>query len=187
MKNRISNIFLMASAIVVSAAATGAADTRWRRVAPEGALFSVEAPGEQQADDQPGQYSYSSGLWFYCIKLLPTDPGSRILLERGDKKALRTRLASTRDTLLATVNATSDRSSFGELDGYPTLGFSLAIDGLAGTNLLVLTREHMYMVMTLGPQGARDEYAKRFLASFRLTTDAAGRLTAASPSMRGRQ
>jgi hypothetical protein len=182
MKNRILNIFLMASAIVVSAAAAGAADARWRRVAPEGTGFSVEAPGEQEADDQPGQYSYSSGLWFYCIKLLPADPGSRIFLERGDKKALRTRLASTRDTLLATVNAKSDRSSFGELDGYPSLGFSLDIDGLAGTNMLVLTGEHMYMVMTLGPKGARDEDAKRFLASFRLTTDAAGRATTGSPA-----
>ena len=187
MQNRISNIFLMASAIVVSASAAIAADARWRRVSPDGARFSVDAPGAQQADDQPGQYSYSSGLWFYCVKLLPTDPASRILLERGDKKALRTRLESTRDTLIATVNATSDRSSFGELNGYPSLGFSLAIDGLAGTNLLVLTGEHMYMVMTLGPKGARDEDAKRFLASFRLTADAAGRPTALTPVTGGRQ
>jgi hypothetical protein len=176
MQNRVSNIFLMASAIVVSASATAAA--RWRRVVPEGARFSVDAPGEQQADDQPGQYSYSSGLWFCCIKLLPTNPGSRMLLEHGDKKALRTRLASTRDTLLATVNATSDRSSFGELDGYPSLGFSLAIDGLAGTSVLVVTGEQTYLVMTLGPKGAVDEDAKRFLASFRLTRDATGRSTA---------
>jgi hypothetical protein len=187
MQNRISNIFLMASAIVVSASAAVAADARWRRVSPDGARFSVDAPGEQQSDDQPGQYSYSSGLWFYCIKLLPTDPASRILLERGDKKALRTRLESTRDTLIATVNATSDRSSFGDLAGYPSLRFSIAIDELAGTNLLVLTGEQMYMVMTLGPRGARDDDAKRFLDSFRLTTDAAGRPTASSPIEGDRQ
>ena len=180
MKNRISNIFVTASAIVVSASAAVAAEARWRRVIPDGTRFSVEVPGDQQIDDQPGQYAYSSGSWFHCIKLLPIDPGSRILLERGDKKALRTRLESTRDTLLATVNATSDRSSFGEVDGYPSLGFSLAIDRLTGTNLLVLTGEYMYMVMTLGPRGAGDEDATRFLASFRLTTDAAGRPTAIS-------
>jgi hypothetical protein len=186
MQNRISNIFLMASAIVVGTAAV-TADIRWRRVTPEGARFSVDVPGEQQPDDQAGQYSYSSGFWFYCIKLLPTDPGSRLLLERGDKKALKTRLESTRDTLVATVNATSDRSSFGEIDGYPSLRFSLEIGELAGTDLLVLTGEHMYMVMTLGPKGARDDDAKRFLDSFRLTTDAAGRVTVISPAKGDRQ
>jgi hypothetical protein len=172
MKNRISNTFLMASALAMSASASTAAEARWRRISPAGGRFSVEVPGEQRTDDQPGQYSYSSGFWFYCIKLIPTDPGSRMLLERGDKHALRSRLECTRDTLLATVNATSDRSSFGELNGYPSLGFSLALGKLAGTHLLVLTSEHMYMVMTLGPKGAEDEDAKRFLASLRLITDA---------------
>lgn len=187
MQSRISNIFLMASALVVSTSAAIAADGRWRRTTPEGTRFSVDAPSEQQAGDQPGQYSYTSGLWFYCVKLLPTDPGSRILLERGDKKALKTRLESTRDTLVATVNATSDRASFGEIDGYPSLRFSLEIGELAGSDLLVLTGEQMYMVMTLGPKGARDDDAKHFLDSFRLTIDAAGRPTTPGASKGERQ
>jgi hypothetical protein len=186
MKNRLSNTSLIASAIVATAVTGGAADTRWSRVSPEGAGFSAEAPGEPQPSE-PGQYSYSSGLWFYCVKLIPVDPGTRILVERGDKKALKTRLESSRNSMVATVNATSDRSSYGELDGYPSLRFSLATEELAGTNLLVLTGEHMYMVMTVGPKGAKDDDAKRFLASFRLTTDAAGRTTMSSPAAGGRQ
>jgi hypothetical protein len=171
----------------VTAATTGAADTRWSRIAPEGAGFSAEVPGEREPGDEAGQYSFSSGLWFYRVQLIPTDPGTRILVERGDKKALKTRLESTRNTMVATSNAMSDRSSFGELDGYPSLRFSLATDELAGTNLLVLTGEHMYMVMTIGARGARDDDAKRFLASFRLTTDAAGRITTSSPAKGDRQ
>jgi len=180
MKNRISNTFLTASAILVSASAAVAAEARWRRVTPEGARFSVEVPGERQADDQPGQYSYTSAEWFYCIKLLPTNPGSRMLLERDDRKALEARLALTRDTLVATVNATSGHASYGDLDGYPSLRFPLEIGDLAGTNLLVLTSEHTYMVMTLGPRGARADDAKRFLDGFRLTTNVADRPTLSS-------
>jgi hypothetical protein len=186
MKNRLCTIFLIASMIVVTAVAIGAADTRWSRVAPEGAGFSAEAPGDPQPGDVPGQYSYSSGLWFFCVRLIPVDPGTRILVERRDKKALKTRLESTRNSVVATVNATSDRSSYGEVDGYPSLRFSLATEELAGANLLVLTGEHMYMVMTIGPKGAKDDDAKRFLASFRLT-DSAGRSTPSSPAIGGRQ
>lgn len=182
MQNRISNTFLTASAILVSASAAAvAAEARWRRVTPEGTRFSVDVPGERQADDQPGQYSYSSGEWFYCIKLLPTNPASRMLLERDDRKSLETRLALTRDTLMATVNATSGHASYGDLDGYPSLRFALEIGDLAGTNLLVLTSEHTYMVMTLGPKGAGNDDAKRFLDGFRLTTDLTGRATLSSP------
>ena len=54
MKNRLSNIFLIASAIVATAVTDGAADTRWSRVSPEGAGFSAEAPGEPQPSE-PGQ------------------------------------------------------------------------------------------------------------------------------------
>jgi len=43
----------------------------------------------------------------------------------------------------------------------------------------VVTTERMYVVAVAGPKGARDDDAKRFLRSFRLTDDAAGRI--ASP------
>src|SRR5262245_53132487 len=187
MKNRFSNIFLMASAIVVAAGSIGAADPRWSRIAPEDAGFSVEVPGEREPSDGPGQYSYSSGFRFYRVNMLQPEPAVKILLERGDKKALKTRLEATRNTMVATANATSDRSSFGEVDGYPSLRFSLETDEMAGTNMLVLTGDQFYMVMTLGPKGAKDDDAKRFLDSFRLTRDAAGRPTAAPPAKGDRQ
>ena len=50
------------------------------------------------------------------------------------------------------------------------------------SNLLVLTVNRLFMVMTIGPKGSPDDAAKRFLRSFRLVTpDAAP--TAASPSV----
>ena len=41
---------------------------------------------------------------------------------------------------------------------------------LKGTNLLVATGEHFYLVITVGPKGSPDDTPKRFLKSFRLVT-----------------
>jgi hypothetical protein len=170
MKNRLADIFLIVSTIVVTAATTGRADTRWSRLAPEGAGFSVEVPGEPQPGEGPGQYSYSSGLSCYAVKLIAVDSATRTLVERRDKKALKTRLESTKDTIAATFNGRIDSPSFGEINGYPSLRFSLETEELEGTSLLVLTSDQMYMVMTVAPKGLKNADAKRFLESFRLTS-----------------
>ena len=44
------------------------------------------------------------------------------------------------------------------------------IGELEGTNLLVVTPEHFYLVITVGPKGSSDDTPKRFLKSFRLVT-----------------
>ena len=115
MKNRISHIILLASAIVVAAATTGRADARWSRLAPEGAGFSVEVPGEPQPSGEPGQYWYSSGLWFYCIKLLRgrcSDACSG--RAAATRRALKNTLGVDERHIAATVNGTIGSSSFAE-------------------------------------------------------------------------
>ena len=170
--HRLPHVFLVVSMILVAATTSGA-DPRWSRLTPDGAGFSIEVPGEPLPTKAPGEYDYNAGLWFFSVKLMPVDPGVRHLLESRDRRAIRTRLESMRDGIAATVKATSARSSFGEVDGYPTIRFSLEFDELEGTNLIVLTGDQMYMVITVGPKGGSDDNAKRFLRSFRLTTNAA--------------
>jgi hypothetical protein len=71
-------------------------------------------------------------------------------------------------------------SSSAGIDGYPSLSFSLEGTDLERTNLLVLTREHLYLVMTLGPKGLPNGDAKRFLKSFRVVETAESRASDAS-------
>jgi hypothetical protein len=170
MSNRLPHVFLIASMIFVTAATTGGADARWNRVAPEGAGFSVEAPGEPQANLQPGDYTFFSGRWCLAVKVESVDPVIRQLVESGDRKAATTALDAMMSFMLASMKATGRRSSSGEIDGYPYLRFSLETAEFDSTNMLVLTPQQMYIVVTVGPKGARDDDAKRFLRSFRLVT-----------------
>ncbi|AMY09201.1 hypothetical protein LuPra_02414 [Luteitalea pratensis] len=143
-------------------------ETAWSRVSPPGAGFSVEAPGTAQPDADSGQYTYSSGFWSLSVKLLAVHPGTRALVERRDRKALVRCLESMRDTMAGAVTAEWSGSSSGDIDGYPSLRFSIKTAEIEGEDLLVLTGEHLYLVMTVGPRGTRKDDAKRFLRSFRL-------------------
>ena len=180
MKNNFVKAILIGSIIHVTPATTSGAGTRWNRVAPQGAGFSIEAPGEPEPAAEPGHYDYSSGLWLLSVKMQAVDAGTRQLVERRERKALVRCLESLRDSMVGGVTATRGGSSSGEIDGYPSLRFSLETAELEGTNLLVLTREHLYLVMTIGPKGSPNSDAKRFLRSFRLVTTNP-RLAADSP------
>ena len=88
MKNSFVKAILIGSIIHVTAVGASGAEDGWSRVAPQGAGFSIEVPGEPQAGHEPGQYTYSSGLWSLGVKILPVAPGTRVLVERRDRKAL---------------------------------------------------------------------------------------------------
>ena len=182
MKNSFVKAILIGSIIHLTAVGASGAEDGWSRVAPQGAGFSIEAPGEPQAGHEPGQYTYSSGLWFLGVKILPVAPGTRVLVERRDRKALVRCLESMSDSMAAAAGATRRGSSSVDVDGYTSFRFLMENADLEGTNLLVLTVNRLFMVMTIGPKGSPDDAAKRFLRSFRLVTpDAAP--TAASPSV----
>ena len=170
MNNCYLEAILIGSIIFATAVSTSSAETRWNRVAPQGAGFSIEAPSEPQTDAESGQYVFESGFWFLAVKLLPVDPTTRELVERRERKALVKCLESLRDSIVEGATAKRGRSSSGDLDGYQSLRFSLETGELEGTNLLVATGEHFYLVMTVGPKGSPDDTPKRFLKSFRLVT-----------------
>jgi hypothetical protein len=182
MKNSFVKAILIGSIIQVTAVGASGAEDGWSRVAPQGAGFSIEAPGEPQAGYEPGQYTYSSGLWFLGVKILPVAPGTRVLVERRDRKALVRCLESMSDSMAAAAGATRRGSSSVDVDGYTSFRFSMENADLEGTNLLVLTVNRLFMVMTIGPKGSPDDAAKRFLRSFRLVPPDATP-TAASPSV----
>jgi hypothetical protein len=169
MNNGPLNAILIASMIHLTAVTTSGAGTRWSRLTPPAAGFSVEVPGEPEPSTEPDQYVYSSGLWLLSVRSQANAPTTRQLVERGERKALVKCLESVRDSMVdAATGMRRSSSSSGNLDGYPSLRFSLENELLEGTNLLVLTREQLYLVMTVGPKGTRNADAERFLRSFRL-------------------
>lgn len=170
MNNSYLEAILIGSIIFATAASTSADTTRWNRVAPQGAGFSIEAPSEPQPNAESGKYVFESGFWFLAVQLLPVDPTTRQLVERRERKTLVKCLESMRDTIVEGVPAKRGRSSSGDVDGYPSLRFSLEIGELEGNNLLVITPEHYYLVITVGPKGSPSDSPKRFLKSFRLVT-----------------
>ena len=173
MKNSCFVAALIGAILSVTTVPTSGAESRWSRVAPPGAGFSVEAPGEPQPGE-PGQYAYSSGWWFLSIKMLPVDPATRQLVERRERKTLLKCLESVRDGMVGAVTATPGGSSSGDVDGYPSLRFSFSNAELDGTNLVVVTAQHLYLVMAIGPRGSPDADAKRFIKSFRIVASDGG-------------
>jgi hypothetical protein len=186
MTKRLLHTVLIVSIAQLGAMTTTNASANWRRHAPEGAGFSVEAPGEPDLKGAPEEYGYSSGLWMLGVKIRPVDPAIRQLVERRDRKALDRCLESIRDTVLSGFPGKTRDSSTGEIDGYPSIRFSFdfPMDGtdFEANNLLVLTSERFYMVMTVGPKGLSNQDAKRFLRSFRLVTNSAAAASQSRPS-----
>ena len=72
--------------------------------------------------------------------------------------------------MVGAAASTRGGSSSGDIDGYPSLRFSLETAELAATNLLVVTGEHLYLVMTVGPKGSSNDDAQRFVRSFHVVT-----------------
>jgi hypothetical protein len=55
MKNSLVKAIFIGSIIHATAVTTSSAEGRWSRVAPQGAGFSIEAPGEPQPGAETGQ------------------------------------------------------------------------------------------------------------------------------------
>ncbi len=162
--------------------ASSGAETRWQTLAPSGKGFSIEVPGEQQRDDTPGSYTFSTGLLSFCIVAQPVGPAARGFASNRVVGA--TYLEAVRDSVLSGIDGTLRSSSPGDFHGYPSLRFE--IEGkqneieLEGSGLLVLTDQHLYALMTLGAKGLPNPHAERFFRSFTLgTADNRASVTAA--------
>src|SRR5688572_1333580 len=167
MNNRFFNAVIIGPIITLATVTTtGAAG--WSRLTPKGTGFSVEVPGGRQPDTAPTEYRYASGLWLMAVHIQPVDPATRQLVERRERKTLLKCLESIRDRVIDGFTATLRGSSSGDIDGNPSLRFSYESTELEGTNLLVITGDSLYLVMTVGPKGTSNDDAKRFFKSFRL-------------------
>ena len=173
MNNRFFNALIIGSIInLATVTATGAAG--WSRLTPKGTGFSAEVPGERQPDTAATEYRYASGLWLMAVDVQPVDPATRQLVERRERKALLKCLESIRDKVIDGFTGKLRGSSSGDIDGNPSLRFSYESTELEGTNLMVITVDHLYLVMTVGPKGTSNDDAKRFFKSFRLVATESG-------------
>ena len=170
MKNSLVKAIVIGSIIHVTAVTTSGAEGRWSRVAPQRRRLLNRGAGRASAGGRSGQYVYTSGLWFLQVKLLAVDPMTRELVERRERKALVQCLESVRDSMVGAATATQGGSSSGDIDGYPSLRFSLATAELEGTNLLVVTGEHLYLVMTVGPKGIVERRRKALRQKLHVVT-----------------
>ena len=180
MNTNLSRIALIVP-MLIAAATTSSADTKWSRVAPEGAGFSIEAPGEPLPNQERGDYSYMHERWFLAVNVDSVEPVIGELVASGNRKAVKTSLEAMKDVMIASMKATGGRSSSGEVDGSQYLRFTFETAEFDCITQIVVTADHMYVLAAVGPKGLPDDNAKRFLRSFRLTTAAAGR-TASSPA-----
>ena len=170
MNTGLLNSVLVAVMIHFAAATTSAEEVRWNRVVPPGAGFSIEAPGEAQPSAELGPYVYKAGWWLLSVSTQAVDPDTKQLVERRQRKELVRCLETLGDRFAAGVGARRRDSSSGDVDGNPSLRFSLENADLEGTNLIVLTADHLYLVMTVGPKGSSNADAKRFIRGFRLVS-----------------
>ena len=180
MNTSLSRVVLIVP-IIMAAATTSGADSKWSRVTPQGAGFSIEAPGEPQPNQEPGNYSYMHERWFLTVNVDSVEPVIGEMVANGNRKAVKTSLEAMKDVMLASMKATGERSSSGEVDGSPYLRVTFETPEFDCITQIVVTAEHMYVLAAVGPKGLPDDHAKRFLRSFRLTPVATGR-TAFSPA-----
>jgi len=171
-------------AIAIEAPCT--AQTRWTMFRSEGEGFSINTPGESQPSDRPGHYVSGVGGWSLFVTVDPINQAVRELVENGAREATRQFLAKVGTGLVQGGNATQVATSTEDFAGYPSL--LMYIEGKAdnlefeGINRLVLTEEHLYMLVTVGPKGSSRSDAERFLDSFHLTKSAAAPAATRAPA-----
>ena len=164
----------LCSAIAVVAPCT--AQTQWTTFHSEGEGFSIDTPGESRPTDKPGHYVYGAGDWSLFVTVDPINQAVRELVENHEREATRQFLARVGNGLVRGGNATQVATSTEDFAGYPSL--LMYIEGKAdnlefeGINRLVLTEEHLYILVTVGPKGSSRSDAERFLDSFHLTRSA---------------
>jgi hypothetical protein len=149
----------------------GAAQTTWSVLAPSGARFSIEVPGTAKPDQKPGHFVYNADEWAYFVTINPVSDAVREFVGAADRVPIRQFLERLHQSFLKT--ATERTLSEADFAGYPSVRFSA--DGetddkqaFQGQYWLVVTEEHLYMLMAIGPKGSSSAGAERFLGSFRL-------------------
>ena len=169
---------------VTAAAHTAAAQTTWSSLSPKGEGFSIEVPGTPSANSKEGYYIYNADDWAYFVRLSPVSDAVREFVGASDRGPIKQYLDTIHKGFLKT--ATERTSSDADFAGYPSIRFTA--DGqtedkqaFEGKYWLVVTEEHLYTLMALGPKGSSTANADRFLGSFKLEKTAPLRAPASGP------
>jgi hypothetical protein len=148
-----------------------AAQTTWAVLAPAGAGFSIEVPGTASPNQKPDHFVYNAEEWAYFVTINPISDAVREFVSSNERVPIRQFLETMHQSFLK--RATERNMSDADFAGYPSVRFSA--DGETDEKLafhgeywLVLTEEHLYTLMALGPKGSSTANADRFLGSFRL-------------------
>ncbi len=182
---------LYASSVVAATSTNDpapAARTTWTTLAPKGEGFSIEVPGQPEPASKPGKYVYAADEWAFFVKVDSVTDTVREFVVAEEHGPIRQYLDTIRKGLAK--GATERSSSRADFEGYPSLRFSAEgqTDGaqpFEGKYWLLVTDEHFYLLMALGPKGTSNTNADRFLGSFHLVKPraaSAGRKTPAVTS-----
>jgi hypothetical protein len=173
-------------AIILAITATPnlrAHQTTWTTLSPKDEGFSIEVPGKASPTQKPGYYVYTADEWAFFVQVSPVTEAVREFVGASDRGPIKQYLDTIHKGFLK--KATERSSSDADFAGYPSIRFSA--DGesdqkelFEGKYWLVVTEEHQYTLMAIGPRGSSSTTADRFLGSFRLLKPAAPRTPAPS-------
>ena len=170
---------------VTAAAHTAAAQTPWTTLSPKSEGFSIEVPGTASPTQKPGYYVYNADEWAFFVQVSPVSEAVRDFVGASDRGPIKQYLETIHKGFLK--KATERESSDADFSGYPSIRFSA--DGQTDDKLsfegkywLVVTDEHLYMLMAIGPKGTPSANADRFLGSFKLEKTAPLRAPASGPA-----
>jgi hypothetical protein len=173
MTNRSLAVLLVAAIAPLLATTTSGAHTRWNRFASSDEGFSIEVPGDPEMTGEPGHYVYSTDDWSFIIKVDSNSDAVRDLVAARAREPLAAFLQKIASGLTGHGHATLLSSSSADFEGYPSLLISIEDEGegllVQGIDRLVLTEEHLYMLITVARRGSPKDAAERFLESFHLT------------------
>ena len=183
MKRSARNTAWLTMLVLLALASAVGANPEWKTFTAREKGFSVEAPGELQ-ETKPDNYDLQLQLWSFSV--IVQTPGPLVLkLALEDRAAALKCLEGFRDAGMNAMNGKVKKSSFGSVNGYPSLryAFEVTVEGLpaAATNLLVLTDEHLYMLMAFAPKAVANPHVDRFLGSFRVLKSTTASAAASAP------
>jgi hypothetical protein len=147
-------------------------------------------PGAPAPISKPGHYVYGADGWSFFVNVDPVTDTVREFVVAEDRGPVRQYLETIRQGMLSRPSRTASDADF---EGYPSLRFSADAETedkqqVEGKYWLLVTDQHFYILLAIGPKGTSNANADRFLESFRLvktttTVDSAGTTaTAATPS-----
>ena len=170
---------------VVASTDLRAAQIAWSMLSPKGEGFSVEVPGPANPSSKPGYYVYNADPWAFFVRVTTVSDAVRESVGATDRGPIRQYLESIHKGM---VRDKTERSrSDADFAGYPSLRFDAdgeteQKEAFQGKYWLLVTEEHHYTILAIGPKGASSADADRFLGSFRLLKAAAPRGSGPSPA-----